>query len=491
MNLDERITEALARIDQEPVPGGPLDPDALAARASTGATDGGRANPGATTRPTRWLALAAAIVLVAGVAGLWLVRPDLRGVPAGTPTGTPAAPAASGWDAVAAHQWRLVAIHAGGAAQPPLPSRTPLTFTMNPGAHSDAGEPAALTYDGLNWVTYYIALGEGSAVILKPGPTTAIGTSDDPLTARTQLMARQFAAVRTYEVTGDSLVFGDESGPLLVYASMGPAPSDPYEAHNTPPPGTPAAPTVEVDIFSGRPNPVVTLDRAVAEQVFMMVADQRAAQESEPGEPELGTGFRGFLVTQADAFVPRMRILPHTIHVEDPAGPYTIRNSQYYQMVYDAVRPLLDADVVAALPPTDPPVVVPKASMPPLTGAPALWALAEPDAVGPTTTVLTLEVMRAECSGGVTGTVLEPTITFSDSEVLIRAAVEPLAGTAFDCRGNPVVRHTVTLPEPLGERTLMDAACLVAPHLRTSTCAQGATRWSPATGPVAPQDWPR
>lgn len=373
-----------------------------------------------------------------------------------------------------------------------MPSQIPLTFTMNPGAHSDAGEPAALTYDGLNWVTYFIALGEGKAVRLEQGPSTAMGTSDDGLTARTQLMARQLTAVRIYEVSADRLVFGDENGPLLEYVSMGPAPSDPYESHNTPPPGTPAVPTVEVDIFSGRPNPVVTLDRAVAEQVFMMVADQRAAQESEPGEPDLGAGFRGFLVTQADAFVPRMRILPDAIHVEDPAGPYTIRSSQYYRMVYDAVRPLLDADVVDALPLTDPPVVVPKAAMPSLNGAPALWALADPDAVGPTTTVLTLEVMRSECSSGVTGTVLEPAITFSDSEVLIRAAVDPLAaGQPQTCQGNPVVRHTVTLPEPLGERTLMDAACLVEPDLRTTYCAQGATRWSPQEGGVTPQVWPR
>ena len=116
--------------------------------------------------------------------------------------------------------------------------------------------------------------------------------------------------------------------------------------------------------------------------------------------------------------------------------------------------------------------------MPPSLGDPATWTLAEPDAVNAASTTLTLNVTRLGCSGGKTGEVLKPTVSTSDTQIIIRANVKPRTGPA-DCRGNDAVQINLALDEPVGARVLLDAACLEGDAVRTSFCAKGAARWKP------------
>ncbi len=95
------------------------------------------------------------------------------------------------------------------------------------------------------------------------------------------------------------------------------------------------------------------------------------------------------------------------------------------------------------------------------------------------TTSLVLRVTRLECSGGKTGDLLEPVVSSGDNEIIIRTDAAPLGGGNHTCPGNDSVEVTVILPEPVGDRSLVDAACLQGEAVRTSFCATGAVRWTP------------
>lgn len=98
------------------------------------------------------------------------------------------------------------------------------------------------------------------------------------------------------------------------------------------------------------------------------------------------------------------------------------------------------------------------APMPPSEFGPATWAL-DPAFPPPRTDARELQIVVWEraCSSGTptTGRVSEPVITTGTTSVSITIGVRPLAGdqTCPLPRGTPIV---VTLPEPLGSRTLID-----------------------------------
>lgn len=249
-------------------------------------------------------------------------------------------------------------------------------------------------------------------------------------------------------------------------------------------PAAPGAGTeymVEVDIYSGRENPVLPLDPSVARQLYLMLEDIDAAGLLKPSDPpEFGLEFRGFVVTSSDASLPILRILPKAVYsirggsheqLEDP-------NENFYTRIYDALASQLPEGVPEALPTTKPAVPTLTAPMPPSLGDPATWTLAEPDAVSASSTTLTLNVTRLACSGGKTGDVLKPTFSTSDTQIIIRANVKPRAGLAA-CPGNDSVPIVLTLDEPVGDRVILDAACLEGDAVRTAFCAKGAARWTP------------
>lgn len=123
----------------------------------------------------------------------------------------------------------------------------------------------------------------------------------------------------------------------------------------------------------------------------------------------------------------------------------------------------------------------PGASAPPSavreTGDTATWQFAVPDTVDVETTALTLEVTRLGCSGGVTGDLLTPWIVYEDDRIVIQIDAEPLGDGAYDCQGNDAVPVEVELEEPIGDRELVDGACLEGDATTTAACEGGAVRW--------------
>lgn len=341
-------------------------------------------------------------------------------------------------------------------------------------------------------------------------------------------------------------------------------------------------PSVEVDVFSGRGNPVVELEASIADELYAMVGDQEAAGELEDEAPPEGDlGFRGLVVHPADDERPTLRILPGAVYVGSDGDTKLLRDpsTRFFDVVTAALTPELRdlvaagsvqlrvsnagktrlTDVEARLPngqviaagllgagrasgyqivgqaytyawivatedgqehelrPTDyvgetplapgrytyqlsvhggqlevelvhdpdggwpeqPDAPVGEPSDGP-QGDPATWVLVHPDQVGPDSTEITIGVTRLDCNGGVTGEALEPVVEYTESELVIRALVAPIdTDLPRTCPGNDQVPVVVTLTEPIGDRDLVDAACLSGEAVSTSFCAAGPVRWTP------------
>ena len=124
------------------------------------------------------------------------------------------------------------------------------------------------------------------------------------------------------------------------------------------------------------------------------------------------------------------------------------------------------------------------------TSEPASWAI-EPGAIAPSSTSFTVAVTRTGCSGGETGTVYSPTVDIGDTDIVVTFRVEPL-DPRFDytCPSNDAEDVTVTLPEPIGQRQLVDGGCAES---EGAACEFGAVRWAPDATPEPSQEpvpWP-
>ncbi len=118
------------------------------------------------------------------------------------------------------------------------------------------------------------------------------------------------------------------------------------------------------------------------------------------------------------------------------------------------------------------------------TGDTATWNVGPP--VGPAqqitsrSTSFTAYVSRLSCSGGQTGTVLEPTIDRGEANITVTFTVAALPPGAYTCQGNRPAPFAVDLGQPIGNRRLIDGACHAgAQAATTSWCADGAVRWQP------------
>lgn len=112
------------------------------------------------------------------------------------------------------------------------------------------------------------------------------------------------------------------------------------------------------------------------------------------------------------------------------------------------------------------------------TGA-ATWVVAPDEQIAAGTTTFTALVTRLSCSGGVTGTVEEPRIRVTDEQVILTFRVSPEDPAAADCQGNDAVPYDVELPEPLGDRALVDGACEDRSIAGTAACSAGPVRAVP------------
>lgn len=91
--------------------------------------------------------------------------------------------------------------------------------------------------------------------------------------------------------------------------------------------------------------------------------------------------------------------------------------------------------------------------------APAWWELAPSPTLDSNATTLSVLVSRRGCNDGVTGTVNDPEMTFTDTDIVITFTVSPGEPSSATCPGNDQVDHEISLPEPVGGRQLRDGAC--------------------------------
>jgi hypothetical protein len=94
-------------------------------------------------------------------------------------------------------------------------------------------------------------------------------------------------------------------------------------------------------------------------------------------------------------------------------------------------------------------------------GSPAVWVIQDPQSVSAAASEFTAEVSGLECSGGETGTVRQPTIRETASQIVVTFTVEKpnSSGGAATCPGNRPVPTVVRLEAPIGQRALVDGAC--------------------------------
>ncbi|MGC4111598.1 MAG: hypothetical protein QM747_14495 [Nocardioides sp.] len=92
-------------------------------------------------------------------------------------------------------------------------------------------------------------------------------------------------------------------------------------------------------------------------------------------------------------------------------------------------------------------------------GDEAVWELAGTDGLTQTSQVFTAIVTRVGCSGGMQGHPVKPVIEPGKASIVITFRIAPHFSGAADCQGTPGVPYTVRLPEPLGDRTLVDGDC--------------------------------
>jgi len=87
------------------------------------------------------------------------------------------------------------------------------------------------------------------------------------------------------------------------------------------------------------------------------------------------------------------------------------------------------------------------------------WRL-DPSKPGPNadTTALHLLLTERECVSGqeIGDRLVGPQVVMTDSEVRLAFAADPPPGDAQTCQGNPETPFTVELPEPLGDREIVD-----------------------------------
>lgn len=102
----------------------------------------------------------------------------------------------------------------------------------------------------------------------------------------------------------------------------------------------------------------------------------------------------------------------------------------------------------------------PEPAPPQAEGDTATWELLDPNDVSVESTILEVGAVRLECASGVTGELLDPVIVYESDQVVITIDAAPNGPGGANCQGNDVVPVTVELSEPLGERKLIDGACV-------------------------------
>ena len=109
----------------------------------------------------------------------------------------------------------------------------------------------------------------------------------------------------------------------------------------------------------------------------------------------------------------------------------------------------------------------------------ATWDLTKDQTPGSDTTAFTVDVTRLGCNSGETGTVNDPDIEMTDTQVVITFTVSPGDPSSADCQGNNAVSYDVELPDALGERELVDGGCASTEATSTAPCQPSGVRYTP------------
>jgi hypothetical protein len=90
-------------------------------------------------------------------------------------------------------------------------------------------------------------------------------------------------------------------------------------------------------------------------------------------------------------------------------------------------------------------------------GGPATWTHDPVAEIGPDTTAFTAWVTEKDCATGQSsaGRIIGPDIEVSSEAIVVTFRVRRRSGVQA-CPGNPPTPVSVTLPEPLGDRRLLD-----------------------------------
>lgn len=120
--------------------------------------------------------------------------------------------------------------------------------------------------------------------------------------------------------------------------------------------------------------------------------------------------------------------------------------------------------LVGLLPPSGEPTAVTQ-------GDPAVWEPSDRWSVDVTSESVEIGVSRVGCASGTTGEVLAPVVSYEPGRVVIEVDVAAdRSDGAQSCPRNDVVPVVVDLAEPVGDRDLVDGACLDGEAASTTLC---------------------
>jgi hypothetical protein len=124
----------------------------------------------------------------------------------------------------------------------------------------------------------------------------------------------------------------------------------------------------------------------------------------------------------------------------------------------------------------------------PEPGDPATWDIDRADPPSSASSTFAARVHRLGCNGGETGTVLRPGVVVTDTEVEVTFTVSSLGPGYYSCPGNDAVTYVVDVGQPIGNRNLVDRACVDGEAATTSFCTSSAgspgLRWRADGGGV-------
>lgn len=114
---------------------------------------------------------------------------------------------------------------------------------------------------------------------------------------------------------------------------------------------------------------------------------------------------------------------------------------------------------------------------PPSNSDAAPWVFAlSPDSES---TTLHVKVSQVSCSGGRPPDVSGSVVVYGPDRIYVGAYIHRLPPGDYFCNGGPPTDASFTLDEPVGDREIVDTACLDTRIANSYDCIDGAVRWTP------------